>query len=220
VPPSRDIDSPLRLPVSNVFRGGAGGISAGVGVSGRVCTGFLQVGEKLRVLPGDEIATVRKVEIDDQSGSWAAAGANVTLYLSGLDLVNISVGSVLCPPSNVVQLASHFVAQIILFDLTLPITSGATIELFHHSRDTPATISKLIETIDRATGVVLKTKPRVLSKNTSARVEIRIKSSPTSAIKAVSIPLETFTVNKDMGRIVLRRGGETIGAGIITEIIS
>ena len=92
------------------------------------------------------------------------------------------------------------------------------IELFHHSRDTPATISKLVETIDRATGVVLKTKPRVLTKNTSARVEIRIKSSPTSSIKAVSIPLEPFTVNKDMGRILLRRGGETIGAGTFRGI--
>lgn len=27
------------------------------------------------------------------------------------------------------------------------------------------------------------------------------------------IPLEPFTTNKDMGRILIRRGGETIGAG-------
>lgn len=27
------------------------------------------------------------------------------------------------------------------------------------------------------------------------------------------IPIEPFAVNKDMGRILLRRGGETIGAG-------
>lgn len=27
------------------------------------------------------------------------------------------------------------------------------------------------------------------------------------------IPLETFSANKDMGRILLRRGGETIAAG-------
>lgn len=54
-PPARDIESPLRLPISNVFKGQ----SSGIGVSGRVCAGIIQVGERLRVLPGDESALVK-----------------------------------------------------------------------------------------------------------------------------------------------------------------
>lgn len=54
-PPMRDIDSPLRVPISNVFKGQ----SSGVGVTGRVCGGIVQVGERLRVLPGDETAVVK-----------------------------------------------------------------------------------------------------------------------------------------------------------------
>lgn len=38
-------------------KGGAS--STGLGVSGRVVTGVVQVGEKVRVLPGDELATIR-----------------------------------------------------------------------------------------------------------------------------------------------------------------
>lgn len=34
------------------------------------------------------------------------------------------------------------------------------VELFHHSRDVPATLSKLISTIDRASGKVIKSNPR------------------------------------------------------------
>lgn len=51
----RDIDAPLRFPISNVFKGP----SSGAGVSGRVCGGVVQVGERLRILPGDESAIVK-----------------------------------------------------------------------------------------------------------------------------------------------------------------
>lgn len=54
-PPVRDIESPLRLPISNVFKGQ----SSGTGVTGRICRGIVQVGERLRVLPGDETVVVK-----------------------------------------------------------------------------------------------------------------------------------------------------------------
>ncbi len=54
-PPRRDITSPLRFPISNVFKGQG----STTGVWGRVCSGLVQVGECLRVLPGDETAVVK-----------------------------------------------------------------------------------------------------------------------------------------------------------------
>ena len=54
-PPARDIESPLRLPISNVFKGQG----SGTGITGRICGGIVQVGERLRVLPGDETAVVK-----------------------------------------------------------------------------------------------------------------------------------------------------------------
>lgn len=32
------------------------------------------------------------------------------------------------------------------------------------------------------------------------------------------IPLETFKDNKDLGRIMLRKGGETVAAGVVTQV--
>ena len=54
-PPTRDLNAPLRFPVANVFRTP----SSAVAISGRVCSGLVQVGERLRVVPGDESALVK-----------------------------------------------------------------------------------------------------------------------------------------------------------------
>ncbi|KAG6378414.1 P-loop containing nucleoside triphosphate hydrolase protein [Boletus reticuloceps] len=212
-PPVRDIESPLRLPISNVFKGQ----SSGICVTGRICGGTVQVGERLRVLPGDETAVVKSIDLDERSVSWAAAGSNVTLYLTAIDPIHLNIGSVLCPLNDLVPLAICFNARIIVFDTQLPIISGASVELFHHSRDVPATISKLIANLDRATGSVTKKNPRVLTKGTSAEIEITLRGDGPGGV-AKPIPIEPFAVNKDMGRFLLRRGGETIAAGIALEI--
>ncbi|KZT54538.1 hypothetical protein CALCODRAFT_382929 [Calocera cornea HHB12733] len=220
-PPARPYTLPLRLPLSNVFRGQTA-MASGIGVSGRIASGVVQVGDRLRILPGDESAVVRLIEQDDDSAPWAAAGSTVTLYLAGVDQIHLDIGSVLCPPDAPVPLALAFTAQIIVFDLQLPLTQGASVELFHHSRDVPVTLSKLLATLDRATNAVVKRDPRVLTKGQSARVQITLRTGTISGPgeRVAPVPLETFTVNKDMGRILLRRGGETVAAGIVTELLT
>ena len=108
---------------------------------------------------------------------WAVAGMNVTVFLSGLDPLQLSfvplpppsllptkpsnrVGSVLCPVTQLVPVVNSFSAQIIVFDLKYPITSGYAVELFHHSKDIPASISKLEAVLDIASGEVTKKNPR------------------------------------------------------------
>jgi elongation factor 1 alpha-like protein len=56
--PSRPYESPLRIPVSNVFKGQTA-VASGVAVSGRLCSGVIQVGGRVRAVPGDEVANVR-----------------------------------------------------------------------------------------------------------------------------------------------------------------
>lgn len=62
----------------------------------------------------------------------------------------------------------------------------------------------------------------VLTKGTSAEVQINIRpaslSGPNS--RAQPIPLEPFSVNKEMGRILIRRQGETIAAGTLSSLLS
>lgn len=55
----------------------------------------------------------------------------------------------------------------------------------------------------------------VLGKGMSAEVEISLRTASMSGAGSGvrAIPIETFSANKEMGRVLLRRGGETIAAG-------
>ncbi|KAI1789023.1 P-loop containing nucleoside triphosphate hydrolase protein [Ganoderma leucocontextum] len=216
--PTRDINAPLRFPISNVFKG----TTSGVCVSGRVCGGVVVAGERLRIIPGDESATVKLIDNDGENLPWAGAGSNVNLTLTGVDPISLNIGSVLCRPGSIVPLTTTFTAKIIVFDIQIPITVGTSVELFHHSHDVPASISHLISVLDRSNGSVVKNKPRVLTKNMSAEVEISLRGSAYSgpASRALPVPLEPFSMNKETGRILIRRGGETIGAGVVLELLT
>ena len=44
-----------------------------------------------------------------------------------IDPIHLNIGNVLCPPNDLVPLATRFSARIIVFDIQLPITSGASV---------------------------------------------------------------------------------------------
>jgi elongation factor 1 alpha-like protein len=55
----------------------------------------------------------------------------------------------------------------------------------------------------------------VLTRSSSAEVQITLRTATLSGPSSTArpIPLEPFSLNKDMGRILIRRGWETISAG-------
>lgn len=75
-------------------------------------------------------------------------------------ILSCRIGSVLCPQSALVPQVVSFAAQIILFDIEYPITTGTLFELYHHSANLPAVVSKLVATLDRSDGSVIKNNPR------------------------------------------------------------
>ena len=60
---------------------------------------------------------------------------------------------------------------------------------------------------------------RVLQKGATATVELSLRALPGSS-RAATIPLETASGNKEMGRVLIRRGGETIAAGMCPLYLS
>jgi len=54
---------------------------------------------------------------------------------------------------------------------------------------------------------------RVLQKGVTATVELSLRALPNNS-RPATIPLETASGNKEMGRVLIRRGGETIAAGM------
>jgi len=70
------------------------------------------------------------IESEGSNGPWVADGSNVTISLTAVDPIHLNVGSVLCPPSDLVPLATVFTARILVFDVKVPITAGTSV--CHH----------------------------------------------------------------------------------------
>jgi elongation factor 1 alpha-like protein len=66
--PKRPYETPFRIPLSNVFKGQTA-VASGVAVSGRLCSGIVQVGDRVRSVPGDEVGTIRSESILESSGN-------------------------------------------------------------------------------------------------------------------------------------------------------
>ncbi|CAG8580917.1 7997_t:CDS:10, partial [Dentiscutata heterogama] len=87
-PPTRLLEKPFRLSVSDFFKGGIGNI-AGVTVAGRIESGTIQVGEEIIVIPGGESGVVKSLIVNEESSKWAAAGDSVMLTLTDLDILQL-----------------------------------------------------------------------------------------------------------------------------------
>ena len=104
-----------------------------------------------------------------------------------------------------------FSAQILVFDISVPIIQGTSV-MFHHLQTIqPGTITKLISLLDKTTQAVSKAKPRTVTSNSLACVEIELMDP---------VCVELAKINKDLGRFALRAGEHTIAAGLITELVN
>lgn len=213
--PPRMYDAAFRLPVSNVFKGGSA-LSSGLGVSGRIVSGFVQVGEVVRSQPGDEWGLVKAIEMDGDLRPWAAAGSSVTLYLTNLETNQVHVGSLLSPPSALVPLAKEIIVQVLVFQPTYPLVRGTAVEVYHHSADMPGQLTELISLLDKGTGETVRHQPRVLQHHVTALVRVKLGHGTRDAS---GFPMEDFKTNKEMARVLFRMNSETVAAGIVVDVL-
>jgi elongation factor 1 alpha-like protein len=74
----------------------------------------------------------------------------------------------------------------------------------------PAIVTKLISILHKGSGEILKKKPRCLAKNSTALIQLTI-SRP--------VCMELYQDCRELGRFMLRSGGSTIAAGVVTKIL-
>ncbi|XP_021367800.1 HBS1-like protein isoform X1 [Mizuhopecten yessoensis] len=203
---TRPLDKPLRLTIGDVFKG----MGAGFCVTGRVGAGSVQTGDKVQVMPSGETATVKGIMMGELSAMCAFAGDHVTLTLTGIDITNVSLGSVVCDPSYPIHCATRIRARVVLFNLEIPVTKGFMVVFHYQSITEPAVIKRLVCQLNKSSGEVLKNRPKCLTKNTSAVIEMEFERP---------VCLELYKEFKDLGRFMLRYSGSTIAAGLVEEIL-
>ncbi|KAK0073614.1 hypothetical protein PV325_009487, partial [Microctonus aethiopoides] len=143
--PERPVIKPFRFSVNDIFKGTGSGFCA----SGHVVTGMIAVGNKVLLLPGNEIAIVK-----------------------GIDQQKVGIGDIICTPNNPIPVTTSFQSHVIIFAIAIPIIKGLPVVLHVQSLVQPAVITKLVKQLHRSTGEVIKHKPRCLLKNSSAIIEI------------------------------------------------
>lgn len=109
------------------------------------------------------------------------------------------------------RLVCRFEAKIMTMPaVEVPLVKGTCVTIHIHNIDEPVNITRLLSILSK-TGEVEKTKPRCITREKSAVVQITCQRP---------ICLEEFTNYRQLGRFTLRDRGTTLAAGIITEIIN
>ncbi|KAI1626008.1 elongation factor EF-1 alpha subunit [Exophiala viscosa] len=192
-PSTHALDKPLRMTINDVFRGG---VQNPLSISGRVEAGNIQVGEQVVIMPSGEKAQIRSLEVDDEPQEWAVAGQNVVLNLTDLDPIHLKTGDVLCSPVSPVKNITNFTAKLLAFEHLTPMN----IDVHRGRLHVPGRIIQLVGVLDKASGAVLKKKPKIVQPGAVVRVVVQLDQA---------VPLEAPS------RVVLRANGETVGAGLI-----
>lgn len=208
--PERAEDRPFRAIINDIFKGSATSLT----VSARIEAGSLENGEKVYIMPNADAVTVKSITVSDNSSANGVcfAGDQVSIVLNATSTIepdSISGGHVLCRGGTECLVpGKRYLVRIVLFNVVVPIIKGSRAELFAHSLCEPCTVTRLRAVLDKATGEVVKRKPRCLTKNMSGVVELETQHA---------ICLEAYSDFKTLGRITLRDGGQTIAAGIIEQ---
>jgi elongation factor 1 alpha-like protein len=221
------LSKPLRILLQDV----TGEQGKGVSVRAKVAQGWIQQGESVTVLPVGDVAVISKLTSLQNSGNsgsgsgnynnnnnknvadrqkYAVAGEMVDLVVTGVDIVRLSAGSLLARAGSLPVLASQCRAKVwILEGLTIPIIRGASCIFHMHQLDVPCHLTHLVRTLQKD-GSPGKERPRALTANTQAVIEIKLMSP---------IAMEAFSDCRALGRFVLRRGGDSIGVGRIEKVL-
>ena len=207
--PALPTNLPMRMPVQDVYE------ITGIGTVpvGKIETGIMKPGMKIRVLPGRSgvgiDGEIKTIEAHHETLPEALAGDNVGVNIRGIGKKDIARGDVICEASHPIPIVEEFIATITVINHPTVLAKGYT-PVFHvHTAQVPCQFIELIEQIDPRTGQVIKQNPDFLKNGDTAKVRIK---------PIGNLALETQKDNPYMSKFAVRDAGQTVAAGMCTEI--
>ena len=199
----------MRMPVQDVYE------ITGIGTVpvGKIETGIMKVGQKVKVLPGRTgqgvEGEVKTIEMHHETLTQADAGDNIGINIRGVGKKDIARGDVICDAANPIPVVEEFEATITVINHPTVLAKGYT-PVFHvHTAQVPCQFIELIAQINPATGEVVKEHPDFLKNGDTAKVKIKPQGN---------LCLETQKDNPFMSRFAVRDAGATVAAGMCTAI--
>ncbi|MFW6231243.1 MAG: translation elongation factor EF-1 subunit alpha [Nanoarchaeota archaeon] len=207
--PESPVDLPLRVPIQDVYN------ITGIGVVpvGRVETGVLKVGQKVKAMPGREgtgvSGEVKTVEMHHEQMSQAKPGSNVGFNVRGFGKKDIARGDVVGEESNPPTVASEFEAHIVVLNHPSVMTVGYT-PVFHiHTAQVACQITEIVKKMDPRSGQEVTENKEILRNGDAAIVKIR----PTQPLV-----IENQKEIPQLSRFAIRDSGRTVAAGMCINL--
>ncbi|HQA99233.1 MAG TPA: elongation factor Tu [Candidatus Dojkabacteria bacterium] len=192
--PERDTDKPFLMPVEDIFSIEGRGTVA----TGRIERGIVKVGDEVEVLglgKKTQKTAVTGVEMFNKTLSEGQAGDNVGILLRGLKREDIQRGQILAAPGSVTT-HTDFKAEVYVLSKEeggrhTPFVTGYKPQFY-------------IRTADVTGEVILPEGVEMVAPGDNTEFTVKL-VSPVAIEKGVSF--------------AIREGGQTVGQGIITEIL-
>lgn len=192
--PEREIDKPFLMPIEDVFSiEGRGTV-----VTGRIERGTINVGDEVDVLGmgrADQKTSVTGVEMFNKSMEDGQAGDNAGILLRGLKRVDVERGQIISAPKSVAT-QTHFKAEVYVLSKEeggrhTPFVSGYKPQFY-------------LRTADVTGEVTLPDGVEMVMPGDNVEFDVKL--------------IAPVVVEKGM-KFAIREGGQTVGQGVVTEIV-
>ncbi|MCE2422110.1 MAG: adenylyl-sulfate kinase [Gemmatimonadetes bacterium] len=193
-------DAPFRMPVQYVNRPH----SEFRGYCGRVASGTVKPGQRIRVVPGSSESPVKSVLVGRGEVERAGRGDSVTLTFS--TEIDVTRGDVIADAEDAPAVSDQFRASILWMG-EQPLVAGRLYLLKMHTREVTAKVTSIRHSVEVRTGERLAAKQLELN-------EIGVVNLATSR----PVPFAPFEENGKLGGFILvdRGNNRTVAAGTIS----
>jgi bifunctional enzyme CysN/CysC len=173
------------------------------GYCGRVASGEVRVGDRVRIVPGGIETSVRSIVTWKAERQAASAGESITLCLD--DEIDVTRGNVIASASDPVESSDQFEAKVLCLS-EQPLMAGRSYAFNLHTCQAMATITAIKHKVDVTLGTRLAA--RSLELNDIGVVNLSLDHP---------VPFEKYDRCRRLGSFILvdRLSNHTVGAGMI-----
>ena len=189
----------LIFPIQDVYK-----ISGKRIAVGRIESGTLRSGMKVKVLPGGVETSVKSIEKFNETTDEAVAGESIGITTN--DPIFLERGNVLCIEEKELIIGDKIGSSLIWLSKE-PFRKDEKVGFRLATQETKANITEIRERVDSSSLEVLEEKASSINNLEIGEVEIKTKKL---------LAFTKFGDVKEMGRFVLVRGNDVVAGGIIT----
>jgi len=218
---SDSLEGKLRMSITDIYKESNVGIVA----TGKILSGSIMNFEQVLIQPLNLVTKIKNfLSISTHSVKYkhdiAIKGDNIQLLLDIKDsndeiFDQIKIGDIISSPHEPLKLINRFQCKLVTMkNLNVPLCKGHHVIIHTQSVEKEGYISKIDAMINKKDGKVKETKTSVrhVKADQCALVTIKLKD------KKDVILLDTYDNLKELGRITIRRDGQTVALGLVESV--